>query len=417
VFEATVITLREGVEVALVLSIALHLLRRRRTPELAGALFTGAAGALVASVAAAWAMTRITVNEELAEGIVLLASAVLVFTLVWWMWRAAPRMREEVEAGLERAASTKLAWLAVFVFGFIMVFREGLETAVFLSAARFNSEGLGMWIGAGVGIALAAAFGVLFLRGMLRVPLGPFFRVTSLVLILLGVQLVIGGLHELSEAGAIPSSKTEMALIGPIVKNELLLFTLTVAVIAGWLLFAPAGATPPAAGPGGAAARRLEQATLAGERGRRRWTGAVALVVVGLLSTAFVQSARVPERPPATRLDIRDGGVRFDAAPLADGALRFFETELDGERVRFFAIRVGDRVQTCFDGCEICGSVGYFQEGPHVVCRNCTSPIALRTLGRAGGCNPIPLESRAEGDVVLVGEDALRRARSLGLVD
>jgi high-affinity iron transporter len=407
-FEALVITLREGVEAALVLAIALSLLRRRGLGQRAGALFAGAATALVASVGVAFLATRLTWNEELAEGIAMLVGAAMVLTLVWWMWKSAPRMKEEITSSLDRATGGGGSF-GIFLFAFGMVFREGVETAVFLSAAGFNSQGVGLWLGALIGLVLAVVFGVLFARGSLKVPLKPFFSLTSAVLLLIAVQLLIGGLHELSEAQVLPSSRAEMALIGPIIKNELLLFTLTVALAAGWLLFG-AGAKPaaaPATEESGPVAR-LARATRQGDRSRRRWTGLIALLVVGFLTTAFVRQAKLPGREPAEPLVFSGGIADFDAAPLEDGRLHFYAATLETGAIRFFAIKTGGEIRTCFDACEICGDKGYFQDGGAVICRNCTSPIVLSSLGHGGGCNPIPLPHHLEGGRVTVSEGDVR---------
>jgi len=406
-FEALVITLREGAEAALVLAIALSLLERRGLSRMKGALFAGAGVALLASAGVAVAATRLTWNEEIAEGVAMLVGAVLVLTLVWWMWKNAPRMREEIQTGIERATGGPSgSTLGLFLFAFGMVFREGVETAVFLSAAGFNSAGVGRWIGAAAGLMLAIAFGVLFVRGALKVALKPFFSLTSAVLLLIALQLLIGGLHELSEGQVLPSSRAEMALIGPLVKNELLLFTLTVALAALWLLFGPGAARAPAGAPAATASgpdARLERARGGRERSRRRWTGVVALAVVGLLATAFVQRSRLPGQAPAEPLALAGGTAAFDPQVLDDGRLHFFQVTLADARggapraLRFFGVRVNGEIRTCFDACEICGDKGYFQEGAAVVCRNCASPIVLASLGRTGGCNPIPLPHALEG--------------------
>lgn len=411
-FEALAITLREGVEAALVLGIALTLLRRRGMDHLRGALAAGAFAALAASVGVAALAQRITWNEEIAEGVVMLIGAALVLTLTVWMMRAGPRMKEEIETGLARA--TERGGLlggapGVFLFAFGMVFREGAETALFLSAAGFTSEGLGLWIGAALGIALAVVFGVLWVRGALRVPLQPFFTVTTAVLLLLAAQLLVGGLHELSEGGVLPATRQSMAIVGPLVKNELLLFTLTVALAAGWLLFGPRPAAPAPAAAAGPEAR-LALAARRREESRRRWTGLVALAIVGLLTTAFVRGARVPDRPPATPVVAAAGAYELDAAPLADRRLHFYAATIDGREIRFFAVEHDGGTVTCLDGCEICGDVGYFEEGVSVVCRNCTSPIVKSTLGRPGGCNPIPIASSRAGSRLVVTEDDLRAA-------
>src|SRR5256885_13747743 len=105
-----------------------------------------------------------------------------------------------------------------------MVVREGTELALILRAVELSTEGLQTWIGTIAGIAGAVAVGLFFFKGTLRVPLHRFFAVTTVILMLVAFQLALTGLHELSEARWLPSSKQEMAVIGPIVRNELFFF-------------------------------------------------------------------------------------------------------------------------------------------------------------------------------------------------
>ena len=407
-FEAFVITLREGVEAALGLGIAATLLRRRGLSHLIPMLLAGAGVALLGSIGIAWLATRFTYNEEITEGIAMLVGAGLVFALVWWMWKTAPRMKEEIEHGIERVAGSGGGRLGLFLFAFAMVLREGAETAIFLSASSLNSEGLGRLLGSLAGLVLATTFGVLFARGTLRVPLKPFFSLTSAVLLLIGIQLLVGGLHELSEGQVLPASRAEMAMIGPLVKNEMLVFTLTVAIAAAWLLFGPRTAAPaPAAAEGPQA--RLERAARMRDESRRRWTGVLAVIVVGFLSVAFVRSSTLPAKEIATTVAVAGGGVQVAAADLADGRMHFYEADLPAGHVRFFAVKDKDQLHTCLDACEICGDKGYFLDGDHAVCRNCTSPIPLASLGRTGGCNPIPLPSRTEAGVLWIKAEDLER--------
>ena len=171
--------------------------------------------------------------------------------------------------------------------------------------------------------------------------------------------------------------------------------------------------------PGAAAAGpevRLERARHAREGARRRWTGLVALVVVGLLATAFVQRSRLPAQAPAEPLVFEHGSASFDPHRLEDGRLHFFQVTLADPRsgtprsLRFFGVRVNGEIRTCFDACEICGDKGYFQDAGAVVCRNCTSPIVLASLGQTGGCNPIPLPHTLEGGRCVVRERDLAAA-------
>jgi uncharacterized membrane protein len=134
----------------------------------------------------------------------------------------------------------------------------------------------------------------------------------------------------------------------------------------------------------------------------------VALIVVGFLAMAFVRQAQLPERAPAQAIAVEDGMIRLDASGLRDGHLHFYQVTLPEGAVRFFVVQVGSQFRTCFDACEICGAKGYDESAGAVVCRNCTSPIVLTSLGKSGGCNPIPLPHRIEGDRMTIADSDIR---------
>src|SRR5207245_10354254 len=73
-------------------------------------------------------------------------------------------------------------------------------------------------------VLVAIAFSVMFVKGNVRINLQKFFRITTVILFFVAAQLIISGLHELSENEVLPSSKREMAVIGPIVRNALFMF-------------------------------------------------------------------------------------------------------------------------------------------------------------------------------------------------
>ena len=83
--------------------------------------------------------------------------------------------------------------------------------------------------------------------------------------------------------------------------------------------------------------------------------------------------------------------------------LHRFSIASGGETVRIIAIRRPDQsIAIAFDACQICGSQGYYQQGPNVICKNCASAINIPTIGTPGGCNPIPLESKVEDVQVVI---------------
>jgi uncharacterized membrane protein len=80
----------------------------------------------------------------------------------------------------------------------------------------------------------------------------------------------------------------------------------------------------------------------------------------------------------------------------------------DGVTVRIIALRRPDQsIVVAFDACEICGTQGYYQKGPNVICKNCASAINIPTIGQQGGCNPIPLASHVDGDQIVIPADKL----------
>ncbi len=172
------------------------------------------------------ALERFNISEDGFEGLLLLVAAVFVVSMIVWMNRVARSLKKEIEAKLETYASRagSAAGWGIALFVFLMVVREGAELALILRAVELSTEGLQTWIGTGLGIAAAIAVGVFFFKGTLKIPLHRFFSVTSAILVLVAIQLAVTGLHELSEARWLPSSKTEMALLGPIVRNELFFF-------------------------------------------------------------------------------------------------------------------------------------------------------------------------------------------------
>src|SRR5262249_31790830 len=184
-----------------------------------------------------------------------------------------------------------------------MVVREGVELALILRAVEMSTEGLQTWIGTILGVAAAIAVGLFFFKGTLRVPLHRFFAVTSVILMLVAFQLALTGIHELSEARWLPSSKQEMAIIGPIVRNELFFFVFifgaaALLVLREWQSATNASAIKDAASD---AEKRLREAQ---NRRSRRWmiAAAVASLAVILVLTADFIYARANSAPPVAHL-------------------------------------------------------------------------------------------------------------------
>lgn len=405
--------LREGVEAALIIGIVLAYLEKTGRRSLNRVVYSGLFAALAASVVAAYAVHRLEVAEEAYEGWLMLAGSGFVSTMVYWMWRTSQGLKKEIETKLSGIAESPArgAALGLFLFVFLMVLREGIEASLFLAAVSLRSSDLMNFTGGVIGLALAIGLGVAFFKGSIKINLRKFFTVTSLVLVVVAVQLFISGLHELSEGQILPSSPREMALIGPIINNEAFFFVVIVALC----LFLVAaqkisdGAKPQAELSALPAPERRK--ARAAERRERFWKTAVSvvgMVVITLISAEFIYSRTAQAMSPPERLSIVNGVAKIPSAQLADHKLHLYVVSGNGVDVRMIAILdATDTVRAGLDACLICGNQGYYQDGQNVICRNCASAIYIPTIGQPGGCNPIHVDYVVEGDSVVFSEDAL----------
>jgi len=414
VLSAFLIALREGVEASLVVGIILVYLSRTGRSHLARFAWYGVAAATALSLAVAIALERWRISEDGFEGVLLLVAAFFVITMIVWMNRVARHLKKDIEEKVEQyavRAGSAAGW-GIFLFVFLMVVREGAELALILRAVELSTEGLQTWIGTLAGIGVAVAVGFFFFKGTLRVPLHRFFAATSVILMLVAFQLALTGLHELSEAQWLPSSKTEMAVIGPIVRNELFFFVFIFGAAA--LLVLREWQSASQASSAKAAANDAEKRLLESQnRRQRRWMVAAAsacLVVILVLTADFIY-ARANSAPPASRPVTAVGNdVRIPLSEVQDGNLHLFTINVGGQSLRFLIIKKPNGYGTALDACRICGAEGYRQDGQNVICRHCGSAIYVPSVGDQGGCNPIGVPAHIDGGDLVLEVGSLAKA-------
>jgi high-affinity iron transporter len=401
--QAFIITLREGVEAALIVGITLAYLTKIGRPELRKTVYAALAAAFLGSIGVAVVISRTHLNEDVFEGWVMLVAAFFVVSMVVFMMKTGRKLKGEIEGRVGLLVG-KDAWFGLFVFVFLMVLREGAETVLILSAVSLNSTELMSFLGTLLGVVGAITFGVIFVKGSVRINLQKFFRVTTAILFLVAAQLLISGLHELSESGFIRSSKREMAIIGPIVSNDWFFFVTIFALAALMVLFdakrrepVPESASP---------AERRKAAWTA--RRERLWMGAVytfSFLFIGMVTAEFVYAKSQSALSPATEVAFTNGQVSIPLTQIYDGELHRFGARENGTEIRFWLYQKPDgKIATVFDACEICGSVGFYKSANGVVCKNCAAPINPQSVGTSGGCNPVPLKATQTADAVIIQE-------------
>jgi FTR1 family protein len=401
--QAFIITLREGVEAALIVGITLAYLAKIGRTELRKTVYAALAAAFLGSIGVAIVISRTHLNEDVFEGWIMLAAAFFVVTMVLFMMKTGRKLKGEIEGKVGLLAGND-AWFGLFVFVFLMVLREGAETVLMLSAVSLNSTELMSFLGTLAGVLSAIAFGVMFVKGSVRINLQKFFRVTTAIMFLVAAQLLVSGLHELSESGVIASSKREMAIVGPIVSNDWFFFVTIFALAALMVLF-DAKRRQPLPDSASSAERRKAQWTA---RKERLWMASVytfSFVFIAMVTAEFVYSKSVSALSPATEVTFTNGQLKIPRAQVSDGDLHRFQAKQNGVEVRFWLYQKPDgKIATVFDACEICGAVGFYKSGNGVICKNCAAPINPQSIGTAGGCNPIPLKATQTADAVIIGE-------------
>jgi high-affinity iron transporter len=401
--QAFIVTLREGVEAALIVGITLAYLAKIGRPELKRPVYAALVSAFVGSIGVAVLLARTQWNQDIFEGWIMLAAAFFVITMIVFMMKTGRKLKGEIEGKVGLLAGRN-AGFGLFVFVFLMVLREGVETVLILSAVSLNSTELLSFLGTLLGVGAAAVFGVMFVKGSVRINLQKFFRITTAILFFVAAQLVISGLHELSENGVLPSSKQEMAIIGPIVRNDLFFFVTIVALAALMVLFEMKRREPAPVADSPAARRKAKWSA----RRERLWMVSVyasSFVFIMLVTAEFIYAKSVSALSPAIEVTFVNGQVAIPLQQLYDGDLHRFEAKENGIEIRFWLYQKPDgKIATVLDACEICGAMGFYKRQNGVVCKNCASPVNPQSIGMPGGCNPIPLQAQITTDSVIIRE-------------
>lgn len=207
-FSSFIITLREGLEAALIVSLVLAAVSKAGAVGLVRSVWYGVISAVGVSLATGLLFVLFVgslpekVEETVAGVASLVAVAVLTF-MVFWMRGQAGKMASDMDVKVAGAAAVGSGW-ALGLLAFSAVLREGLETALFLFASLKSASTSAGSLGAVLGLVAAVALGYALFRGSVGLDLRAFFRVTGFVLVVVSAGLLAAGIHELQEVGIVP---------------------------------------------------------------------------------------------------------------------------------------------------------------------------------------------------------------------
>jgi high-affinity iron transporter len=211
--QSLIILVREGMEAILIIGALVAFLVRAGAPERKRDIGLGVLAAVVASLLTAAAFATLfraaPAQQEVLEGVTMLAAAAVLFWVSYWLVSKveARRWQQFVGGQMKRALGSGRAW-ALAAVAFLAVYREGFETVLFYAALFTTSDGTaaatgGIVAGIVVGVVILAAVYLGIERYGVRIPLKQFFVVTSALLYLMAFSFAGKGVAELQEAGVI----------------------------------------------------------------------------------------------------------------------------------------------------------------------------------------------------------------------
>lgn len=217
-----IITFRETLEAALVVGIVLSYLYKVKQTRHNNVAYGGVISGIVASIIGAILFNVLAGGftgraEKIFEGITMIVGAILLTTMILWMLK-----QKHIARDIENKVATELTkahTFGIFSIVFIAIFREGIETVIFLRAASFVSASNNI-IGALAGIIAAILLGYAIFLGSMKINIKKFFNITSILLVLFASGLVAHGVHELQEAKVIPTVVEHVWDINPVLKSD-----------------------------------------------------------------------------------------------------------------------------------------------------------------------------------------------------
>jgi len=198
------ITFREALEAALIVTIMVTYLVKTGKSQHAKHAYAGAGAAVLLSVLIGYGVQAIygglaETQAQTFEGVASLTAVAVLTYMIMWMSEHSKEIKGTLQTSIDVSISRGELY-GIASLAFVAVFREGLETVLFLSAT-FVQDPSGTLAGVALGSVIVLPLSVLLMRGTVNLEIGRFFRVTSVLLIVFAAGLAGYGVHELLEAG------------------------------------------------------------------------------------------------------------------------------------------------------------------------------------------------------------------------
>jgi len=289
-----------------------------------------------------------------------------------------------------------------------LLFPSAQLTAVLIGQAELL--GGSVYIYSLFGLLTGSVFFVVCQRYLPALDLGRFFKTDGIMIFIAAFCFLFGGLDEFNSTSVITSLQKGLddVLASPRIAmavTALLLFIPPVYVFIRLLL------TPePVTDSIEIKAEKRKLVSIYISELIKKGTPLLLALLVSIVMLHAANLAMNPLFDPEPTPVIADGAeiaipLKDNRGDISDGRIRKYSFRKQGNVYRLLVLmRPDGEVVAALDACEICPPTGYVQRGEHVICKYCSTPLPLQSIGQPGGCNPIPVSSRRDGDTLVMNK-------------
>ncbi len=277
--------------------------------------------------------------------------------------------------------------------------------------AEASLTGISTYLYSTIGISTGTLLFIACLGHLSKLKLKRFFRTDSVMIFIAAFCFLFGGLDKFDSTSIITYLQQGIlnVLASPrlaMAVTALLLFTPPVFVFIK-LLLTPEPVTDSIEVK---AEKRKVLAIYIGELIRKGTPLLIALLVSIVMLHAANLAMNPLFDPEPIPVIAEEGQIKIPLADhrgdISDGRIRKYSFRDKGSVYRLIVLmRPDSEIVAALDACEICPPTGYVQRGEHVICKYCSTPIPLQSLGQPGGCNPIPVNFTRKGDTLVLNKD------------
>lgn len=221
-FESFLITFRESLEAALIIGIILAFLKRNGKQSYYFLVMTAIGAGLAASLLGGTIFSMLENGftgrtEQIFEGSTMMLACILLTYMILWLYQQKNPKHHLEQKLMTHAEEVKK--MNLFFLVFFAIFREGIETVLFLNAAFFQS-GANAISGGFAGVFCAILIGYLIFVLEVKLPIKRFFQVSGALLIFFAAGLLVNGISEFHEAGLIPTVVEHIYNLNPLLSEK-----------------------------------------------------------------------------------------------------------------------------------------------------------------------------------------------------